>query len=122
MPATYRFDDRIVVLELIGQYTMDEIRATILNSLADSGRPANSYLLIDLGRSRSIHDRTSDEIRSMANFIGTLGERFNNRIALVGPSDFTFGLARMGSVGSEERGIQSEVFRSVAEARKWLLS
>ena len=121
MPVNYRFDSNIVIIEMVGEYSIDDIRATILTSFADPKCPANSCLLINLAASQSIHNRPSENIRAMAHFIATLGNHFNNRIALVAPDDLTFGLVRMGSVGSEERGIQSEVFRTLAEAREWLL-
>jgi hypothetical protein len=122
MPVRYRFDSNIIVIEMVGEYSTDELRATVLNSLADPTRPANSFLLIDLGESRSIYSRSSAEIKTMARFVASLANNFNNRIAFVAPDDTPFGLARMGSVGSEERGIESDVFRTFAEARKWLLS
>jgi hypothetical protein len=121
MPVNYRFDSDIVVVEMVDEYSMDDLRTTILNSLADSECPANPFLLINLAESKSIHNRSSENIRTMSRFVASLGKRFNNRIALVAPDDLTFGLARMGSAGSEERGIKSEVFRTLAEARTWLL-
>jgi hypothetical protein len=122
MSVKYRFDANIVVVEMIGEYSLNDIRTTILNSLADSARAPDSFLLIDLTKSKSICFRTSQEIQTMAIFVGSLGSRFNNRIVLVGPDDLKFGLLRMGSVGSEDRGVKSEVFRRFEEARKWLLS
>jgi hypothetical protein len=121
MPVHYRFDDCIVVIEMVGEYSIDELRSAILSSIADPKRPANCCLLINMSESRSIYSRTTAEIKSMARFVGTHGERFNNRIAMVASEDAPFGLMRMGSVGSEERGVQSDVFRSFAEAKKWLL-
>jgi len=122
MPVKYRFDPKIVIIEMTGEYSLDELRTTILNALADSARPADSFLLINLSDSQSIYSRSSEDVRAMANFVGSLGKRFNNRIAFVAPDDLPFGLMRMGSVGSEDLGIESRVFRAFAEARKWLLS
>ena len=122
MPVSYRFDSKIVVIEMVGEYSMDDIRQTILNSLADPGRPIDSYLMINLTESQSIYERTSVEVKTMAKFVATLGGQFNNRIALVASKDFPFGMLRMSSVGSEERGIETEVFRTLSEAREWLLS
>jgi hypothetical protein len=122
LPVTYRFDSKIVVIEMVGECSMDDFRATVLNSLADSERPADSFLLIDLSESQSIYNRSSEDIRTMARFVASLGKWYNNRIALLAPDDLAYGLMRMGSVGSEERGIKSEVFRTFDEARNWLLS
>ncbi len=122
MPVNYRFDSNIIVIEMVGEYSMDDLRTTIINSLADSGHPANSFLLIDLSESKSIYNRSSEDIRTMARFVASMGKWYNNRIAFVAPNDALYGLIRMSSVGSEERGIHSDVFRTFAEARKWLLS
>lgn len=121
MPVQYRLETKIIVIEMIGEYSTDELRATILNALNDPACSANSFLLIDLGESRSIYDRSSGEIDTMADFVASLGHRFNNRVALVAPDDLPFGLMRMSSAGSEERGIKARVFRNIDEARKWLL-
>ena len=122
MPVKYRFDSSIVVIEMVDEYSVDDIRTTILNSLADSSREPNSCLLIDLSKSRSISERSSEDVKMMANIVASLGGRFNNKIALVAPDDLMYGLMRMSSAGAEERGIRSEVFRRYEEARKWLLT
>ncbi len=122
MPVTYRFDSNIVIIEMVGEYSMDDIPTTILNSLADSHCPANPSILIDLTESLSIYKRSSQDVTTMARSLVSLGKRFNNRVALVAPNDLQYGLMRMGSVFSEEQGMTPEIFRSFAEARKWLLS
>jgi hypothetical protein len=93
-----------------------------MNSLADSQCPASPFILVDLSRSLSIDKRTSDDVITMALSLVPLGKRFNNRIALVAPKNLQYGLMRMGSVFSEEQGMKVEIFRSFADARKWLLS
>lgn len=122
MPVTYRFDSSIVLIEMAGEYPLDEIRQTLVNALADPGRPANSSLLINLTESQSIHKRSQGELQSAAQFLASLAQRFKNRIAFVSSKDLPFGLARMVSVGAEELGIETEVFRTMDEARKWLLA
>jgi len=122
MSVEYRFDSNIVVMEMAGEYSLDDIRIAIVNSLADPACPANSFLLINLTNSQSILTRSSEDVKTMAHFVASLGERFHNRIALVAPGDLPFGQMRMSSVGAEERGIQAEVFRSFIKARAWLLS
>ena len=122
MPVRYRFDATIIVIELVGEYSMEELRTTILNSFSDPQCPVNASLLINAGESESIYKRSSEDIKTMARFVGRLGERFHNRIALVAAADLPFGLMRMSSVGSEQKGIEAEVFRTLAQAREWLLS
>ncbi|MFZ1080341.1 MAG: hypothetical protein WAO19_00270 [Candidatus Kryptoniota bacterium] len=122
MPVNYRFDSNIVVIEMVGEYSMDDIRTTILNSLNDSKCPANPFILANLSESRSIYIRSSEDVKTMARSLASLANRFNNRIALVAPNDLIYGLMRMGSVFSEEKGMKVEIFRVFTEARKWLQS
>jgi hypothetical protein len=121
MPITYRFDTNIVIVEMTGEYSMDEIRQIVLSSLADSNCPAHPVLMIDLSNSQSIYKRSSGEVRTIALFMASLGMRFNNRFALVVPRDVPYGLMRMSSIDSDDYGIEAEVFRSFTEARNWLL-
>ena len=122
MPVTYRFDSKINVIEMAGEYSLDDIRQAIHNMFADHECPTDAYLMINLTESQSINTRSPEDVKIIANVIASLGERFNFRMALVAPKDLPYGLMRMSSVGSAEKGIDSEVFRTVAEARKWLLS
>jgi hypothetical protein len=122
MPVGYRFDSGIVVIEMIGEYAMEDIRTTILSALEDSESAAVSSMLIDLSGSQSIGKRSSEDIRRMAHFVASLSDRYNHRIAFVAPGALLYGLVRMGSAGAEEKGIVCELFRSFSEAREWLLS
>ena len=56
----------------------------------------------------------------MADFIASLGSRFNNRVAFVAPEDLPYGLTRITSVRSEDWAVESKVFRAYDEARQWL--
>ncbi|HUI30179.1 MAG TPA: hypothetical protein VLX91_08170 [Candidatus Acidoferrales bacterium] len=122
MPVKYRFDANITVIEMTGEYSMDELRTAFLDSLADNDRPADSFLLINLTESLSFKNRPSNDIKAMASFVASLGKRFNNRIALVAPDDLRYGLIRMGSSAVDQGGIDSRVFRDFTKARNWLLS
>jgi hypothetical protein len=121
MPFTYRFDSKIIVIEMAGKYSLDEIRQAIHNLFADPECPTNASLIINLTDSESIINRSPEEIKKIANVIVSISERFNCRIALVAPKDLPYDMKRMTSVGSSEKGIESEVFRTIAEAQKWLL-
>ena len=122
MPVTYRFDLHIVVIELVGEYSMGDISTVILNSLADPACPGKPVILIDLSKSLSIHERSSEDVIHVARSLTSLAKRFHNRVALVAPEDYSYGLMRMGSVFSAMVGFEPEVFRTYADARKWLLS
>ena len=64
---------------------------------------------------------SSEEIKEMARYVSSLANHFNKRIALVGAKDLPYGLMRMSIAWSEEIGITSGVFRTLTEARTWLL-
>ena len=115
MPVTYRFDSNIVIIEMIGEYPLDDIRATIINSLADTKCPTTPFILVDFSRS-------SNDIKTMAHSLSTLAKRFNDRVAMVAPDDLSYKLVRMDSVFSMEVGFEPEVFRTYTDARKWILS
>ena len=122
MPVTYRFDANIIIIEMFGEYSMNDVRTTILDSLAEAGRKSRLYLLLNFGESRSMHVRSSEEVNTMVNFITSLAHRFSNRLAFVSSYDLPYGLMRFVSVKSGTCGIDSEAFRSYDEAREWLLS
>ena len=122
MPVSHHFDSNIVVIEMIGEYSVKDLRTVIINSFADPLCPKNPILMIDLGRSKSIYERSSQTINAMAAFIATYGKKFNNRLALVAPDDLTFGLMRMSSVSADSFGVDVIIFRTYNEARKWLIN
>ena len=122
MPVTYRFDSNIIVVEMAGKYSMNDLRTVILNSLTGTQISVKPLLLFNFGESRSIFIRSSEEINTMANFISTLTNRFSNRLAFVSAYDLPYGLMRFVSVKSAACGIEAEVFRTYEEARRWLLA
>ena len=121
MPVTYRFDSNIIIIEMFGEYSMNDVRTTILNSLADVGGKDRSALLFNFGESRSMYVKSSEEINTMVNFITSLANRFSNRLAFVSSYELPYGLMRFISVKSGSCGIDSEMFRTYEEARDWLL-
>lgn len=122
MPVSYRFDSNIIIIEMIGEYSVADLRATILNSFDDPDCPKNPTLMIDLSKSSSIYQRTSASVNAMAGFIASYGNKFNHRIALVAPDDLTYGLMRMSSAPADLHGIEVEISRTYEKAREWLLS
>ncbi|RPI06802.1 MAG: hypothetical protein EHM64_01760 [Ignavibacteriae bacterium] len=121
MAVTYRFESGIVFIETFGEFSLTELRRTILESFADPSCPDNCFLLIDLSESQGDFIRTKGEAEAMNPFFGSIRDRFNQRIAFVAPQDLQYGLVRMNSVESEHYGFKVEVFRKFADARKWLL-
>jgi len=122
MPVNYRYDENIVIVEPVGEYSTEELRTVVLNALADANCPASCRLLINIGGSHIIYSRSNSEINIMSRFLASHSKHFNDRIALVASDDAQFGILRMGAIVADEKGIQSGIFRSFDDAKKWLLS
>ncbi len=121
MPVTYRFDSNIVVIETVGEFSINDILKVLLDSFADSNYPANARLLIDFGESQDIYQRSPAEMLAMST-IASNGYRFKNRLVVVAQKDLLFGLMRKDSIDSEEHGFEIGIFRNIVAAREWLLS
>lgn len=122
MPVNYRFDFNIIVIYMAGEYTINDLRTTLLNSFADPERPSDSFLLFNFGESQSIHCRSTQEIQTMADIVASLGNRYNYRLAIASSHDLPYILQHFVSVKSRNYGITSEVFQTFDEAREWLVS
>jgi hypothetical protein len=120
MPVTYEFDGAIVALRLTGNYETADVRAALRRALDDPRCPHAAGLLFDIRGSRSIAQRTANEVRAMAQFIAGHAERFGRRLALLADTDASFGLMRLGAVTVEQQGVETSVFRDAADAEEWL--
>ena len=118
MPVTYCYNNSIVVLNLAGKCLLDDVCKTVRQSLGDPKCPPQRCLMMSLRESQGIKIRPSEEVKSIAQFVVSLSERFINRIGPVAPEDILYGLMRMASKGAEERGVRSESFREFDKARK----
>ena len=120
MPVGYDFDGDVIVVRPLGKYSTHDMKAAVLDALDDERLPARAVLLFDLRESRSLQDRTADEVREMAGFLASHGRRFSHRLAMVTTGDMAFGLMRLGAVAAESGGLVAEVFRDLAKAKAWL--
>ena len=122
MPVTSRHDDNIIVIEMSGEYSHEEARTVIYNTFMERSHPKNAVLLIDLTESKSINQRSSENIIALADYINSFREYYNNRLALVAPDNLKYGLMRMTAATGERLGIEINIFREYSKARKWLLT
>ena len=120
MPVGYDFEGDVIVLRPAGKYTTHEMKSAILDALDDARLPPHAVMLFDLRESRSLQDRTADEVREMAGFLASHGRRFGQRLAMVTAGDLAFGLMRLGAVAAETGGLAAEVFRDIETAKAWL--
>lgn len=121
MPVNSRYDENIIVIDMADEYSIEDLRSVIFTAVTNPDRPKNSVLMIDLTNAQSIYHRPSDIVNAMGKFVGTLGQYFNNRIAIVAPDRLKYGLMRMSSSSAESLGISVEIFQEYSKARDWLL-
>jgi hypothetical protein len=122
MSISYRFESNIVFLELAGEYSTAELGQLIIDSLDDPLSPDRPDMLFDLSASRSIRQRSTEDIKQMVQLFATLVGRVGKRIAFYAPSDLPYGLMRMGTMLAGESERSAQVFRTRDEALQWLRS
>jgi hypothetical protein len=120
LPVAFEFDGDVIVLQLAGKYSTSDMKAAILSALDEAPASSGAALLFDMRESRSLEDRSADDVRDMARFLAAHGRRFGNRLAMVTNGDLAFGLMRLGAVIAESGGVVAEVFRDMQSARSWL--
>ena len=120
MPASYKLQDNLLRMELVGPTPPDEVIATFVTAMNDPKCPNPVSLLLDVRKSDSLETRPVPEIRRVAEFLGPYAARIGGRAAVVASSDVHFGLSRLGSVYSETVGVEVEVFRDLESAVTWL--
>ncbi len=122
MPIPYRHEGDIAVVAPDGEYDVQELRTAFEAVFASFATGGARGLMLDLSRSRSLGDRSAQDVRNMAHFVSAFADRFGNRFAMVAPFDLAFGLMRLGSVITESHGVTTHVFREYGVALEWLTS
>jgi hypothetical protein len=122
MPVSYTFDDRIIVVHLVGHYSSGEMLETVVASLNDPELPRNPMLMLDLRASQSMPERSAEEVRSRARDLAVHGAGFGHRIAMIAPTDLAYGMMRIASAAAAAGGLFTKVFRDFEAARAWLTS
>lgn len=120
MPVEYSIRGGVLTLEMVGIYEPRDMVRAFLEAMDDPECPQPVGLLLDVSRSESLATRPAQEIRKMAEYLGPYSDRIGGRVAVVAPEDVQFGLSRIGAAHSEGIGVNARVFRSAAEAVRWL--
>lgn len=120
MPATIEIKGSLAHLQLIGDYTPQEIKDALLFALDDPSLPAEISLLMDATQSTVLGQRSANELRDMARFLAGLSGRFGGRLGMVAESQLHYGLLRMAEAYSEAGGMAARVFLTIEEAVDWL--
>ena len=121
MPVSYRFDSGILVYELTGAYSPDDVQGVFSEAFRDPACPLKPRILIDLSNSQSIATRSSSTVNDMAAYMKLFRSKFGNRIAFVVSDNLVYGLVRMGAASAGITDFEVEIFRSQTEGIRWLL-
>ena len=121
MPITVQCDDarRLRTVTLTGPVNFTDVRQFI--ATRSLGHLVGPYdLLVDL-RDANLAFLSSNDMHQLASLAGHRfpAERYR-RVAIVAPSDETFGTARMYATHRETTGLVARVFRSFEAAQSWL--
>lgn len=120
MAVEYSFREGVLTIAAAGVYEPPDVVHAFLAAMNDPACPRPVALMYDVSRSGSLATRPAAEIRKMAEFLAPYADRIGGRVAVVAPSDVHFGLSRIGAARSESLGVDAQVFRTTAEALKWL--
>ncbi len=122
MTLTHRIDAEsgIVYVDVVGSFTMKEIKALIDGVVKDPDFRRGYHILSD---HRRIGDpATAGQVRGtvehIAALIDALGE---SKWAIVASKEASYGMMRMMEMLAEDLPIQISVFRDLEDARDWLL-
>lgn len=121
MGLSYSYDDDMLRIVGEGDYTAQDLKDLLAAALSDPRARPGISTLMDIRRSEA--SRTTDELVSVVDFLGSKRDRaVPLRCAVVATSDLRFGLSRMVSVYLERYGVDLRVFRDIEPAELWLRS
>ncbi|MBN2452601.1 MAG: hypothetical protein JXR77_19615 [Lentisphaeria bacterium] len=123
MPIEFEFrsEECLAVFRHVGEVPDDEFLASYRDVFDDPDLSACRKLLIDLGQTNSA-PRSSRALRDLADLFReklAVGTR-PRKVAVIAPTDLSFGLARMYEVFSDSLPWEFAVFRDGEAARAWL--
>lgn len=125
MPITFepQPDLQLVVIRHVGDIPDDEMLDFYRGFLAGPDAAQYLNLLVHLEETRS-SGRSSQALRALAQLLEgeSAGGEMHRRVAVVAPTDHSFGLARMYEALSGRIPWEFRVFRDVTAAREWLVS
>ena len=120
MPVMYDFLDDVLFLSLVGASAHGDSVAAVKAALTERERTPLRGIIVDSRLSSSIGDRTPSQVRAIADELGAIGDGFGRRIALIGATDLSFGVLRMGEAHMQNAGLDARTFRHEAEAIRWI--
>ena len=123
MPVEYTLDASrcLIRTRFAGPVTFDEVIGHLRELETHPDLPERVDVLLDFGELTGLPD--GQQVRTVASEIGKLRPRIElRRCAIFAPRDVLYGIGRMFEMVSEPHFGETQVFRSLAEAERWLAS
>jgi hypothetical protein len=121
MPVAYEIDHErsLIRTRCFGVTTLDEINTHFGELRSQPNMPEGLDVLLDLTQMVNAPER--DQLRTVAGEVKDLTPKLRwGAIAIVAPTDLLFGMSRMFGIFSEGHFANTGVFRTIAEAERWL--
>ncbi len=122
MPVTYTIDKthNIIVTRCVGQVTLDEVIAHFKTLKKDPDCPPKLDVLLDLSESETVPEGIHME--PISESIEGIRDRVRFKAcAIVASGDQMSGMARIFLIAAEDSFQSAQVFRTVDEAKAWLM-
>ena len=123
MPVSYHIDESLSTIHTrcFGNVTFDEVIDHFQVLQRDPDCPGKLDVLLDLTECTSVPE--SGQLRTVDAAVGKIQDRVRfGACAVVVRDDLMFGMARMFLAFAENRFEITQVFRDLAEGKKWLES
>jgi hypothetical protein len=78
-------------------------------------------LIMDFSNARGVERHSVVRVRETARHIASKAASYGWRMAIVTPAEVVADAVRVGSAVVERQGIEYQLFRSLADARHWVL-
>lgn len=118
MSFTYKINGNLLEFTSRGEITVENIKKIFSEALGDPGLPSRARVFIDVTESEE--NRDPEELRDLADFLGTFVAKLNPKIALLAGRPLHLGMGNILSVYVERYGLELRRFTSRAEALDWL--
>ena len=120
MPVIYKFGpvDNFIYTRCLGDIALDDARNHLQVLQMDPLCPPVLNVLLDLSETTSVPD--TDDLRLISEEIGRVRTIQFNACAIFAPDDHFFGMARIFAVFARNRFVAMHVFRTIANAERWL--
>lgn len=113
----YRIEDRIIIITLVGLYSIEELLALTRKALDDPDAKKPAMILVDASLSKTV--RNTAEMESVATIFSGWKDEIG-KVAIFVTSEVHYGLVRMGTAFSSYSSFDIAPFRSYEEALAFL--